>query len=142
MRAALAPRREDELVKVRIEAEGPQAQAALDEAAAFFEREFNVKAEALTIEAAGSRRGIDPVWIAIILAVPPAIESLVNLAERLELIRRTETMLKQMRDSLGDGAGVIRIGARLSFDIATAKAREIIDAIREAKDEADEDSGK
>ncbi len=129
------------MVEVVIQAEGPQAEKALGVAAAFFEREFDVKAKTEIVELEGVRKGIDPNWVAVFIAIPGAIVALIQLDERLKLIERTETMLSEMRATLGKTAGVIRIGAKHKFDIATVKAREIIDAIREAKQDDEPGSG-
>jgi hypothetical protein len=66
----------------------------------------------------------------VILAIPPAILAIMDIADRMKLVKRFDAMLGEMRTLLGNGKGVIRIGARRTFDIASAKAREIIDAIR------------
>ena len=118
-----------------IAAEGPEAEQALSRATAFFEHEFGAKAEPHAITPEAARRGFDPAWLAVVLALPPAIVATMELSEKLRLIERTEAVLAEMRTALGKAGGVIRIGAKKTFDIATAKAREIIDALTE------EDSG-
>lgn len=123
------------MTHIIIETEGAGSQAALDLAAAFFEDEFGVKAAPHAVTPDATQRGIDPAWLAAALAVPPAIVATMDLATRLKLIERTAAMLEAMRARLGSAVGVIRIGARRSFDIATVKAREIIEAL------AEEDSG-
>ena len=128
------------MVKVRIEAEGPQAQAALDEAAAFFEREFGVKAETQAIEPEGTRKGDAVAWIAMLLTIPPAILATIQLEEKLKLIERTDELLTALRARLGKAAATIRIGAQQHCDVVTVKARELVDELIEAaRQDKDED---
>jgi hypothetical protein len=128
------------MVDIVIEAEGRQAEPALARAAAFFEREFGVKATPRVIAAEeAAQRGLGPEWLAVILCIPSAIVAVMDLSARLRLIERTTAMLGELRAALGAAGGVIRIGARASFDIATAKAREIVDALTKA--EKDEGGG-
>ena len=123
------------MTDIIIAAEGPEAEQALTRAAAFFEQEFGAKAEPHAMPPEAAQRGLDPAWLAVALAMPPAIVATMQLTEKLRLIERTEAVLAEMRTALGKAGGVIRIGAKKTFDIATAKAREIIDALTE------EDSG-
>lgn len=119
---------------VIIEAEGPGAEAALTLAADFFAAEFGVKATPRAIEAQTTTKGLGPEWWAVILAIPGAILAVIDLTARARLIERTSAMLADVRSRLGTASGVIRIGARKTFDIATAKARDIIDALLEEDD--------
>ncbi|MEJ2117974.1 MAG: hypothetical protein P8Y36_08765 [Alphaproteobacteria bacterium] len=130
------------MADISIEAEGADAQGALDLAAAFFADEFGVKASPRASQEQAAAKGLDPAWIAVVLAVPPAIVAAMQLEERLKLIERTAAMLEAVRARLGGAAGVIRIGAAKTFDIATAKAREIIDALAEMDAGADDDGNK
>ena len=130
------------MADIIIEAEGAAAQDALDLATAFFEGEFGATARPHATAPDATQRGIDPAWLAAALAVPPAIVTTMQLAERLKLIERTAAMLEAVRARLGGAAGVIRIGAAKTFDIATAKARDIIDALAEMDAGADDDGNK
>ena len=122
------------MANIVIEAEGPGAQPALDLAADFFAGEFGVKAAPYATQPEGAAKGLGPEWWAVILSVPGAVLAGMDLAERLKLIERTAAMLAALRARLGTAGGVIRIGAKKTFDIATVKAREIIDALAEEED--------
>jgi hypothetical protein len=123
------------MIEVVVEAEGPNAEENMRFAGAFFEQEFRVPSQLMQKDPEPGRKGIDPAWIAVTLAIPPAILAGMELSDRLRLIERTDAMLTQLRARLGKAAGVIRIGARRSFDLISVKGREIIDAIRESKDD-------
>lgn len=125
------------MVNIVIEAEGHGAEAALNLAADFFAGEFGVKAAPHAVAPGDTQRGLGPEWWAVIIGLPGAVIATMDLAARLKLIERTAAMLEALRAKLGTAGGVIRIGARVSFDVATAKAREIVDALTEE----DEDGG-
>ena len=128
------------MVKVRVEAEGPQAQAALDEAAAFFEREFGAAARTETTELEGSRKGDAVALITMLLTIPPAILAAIQLEEKLKLIEHTDELLTTLRARLGRAAATIRVGARQRYDLVTVKARELVDELIEAaRQDKDED---
>jgi hypothetical protein len=119
------------MADVVIQAEGAEAEIALTEPEAFFRGEFGAAAETRREGGEGVRRGIDPAWLAVYLSIPSAVLATMDLAARLKLVERTEAMLVRMRAALGGATCMIRIGACRSFDLATAKARDIIDALRE-----------
>jgi hypothetical protein len=120
------------MVDVVVQAEGPNASDALRLAAAFFETEFGIKAQTRAVKTEEVQKGLDPAWLGVFLAIPPAVLAVMDLAERAKLVERTNAMLAQMRVRLGSAAAVIRIGAGKTFDVATVKAKEFIEAIRSA----------
>lgn len=126
------------MVEVAIQAEGPNTGDALCLAAVFFETEFGVKAETRAVKPDEVQKGLDPAWVAIFLIIPTAIKDTIDLIERTKLVERTNAMLTQMRAKLGSAVAVIRVGASRTFDVATAKAKEIVEAILQA-DHGDED---
>lgn len=126
------------MVTIVIQAEGPNADEALRLAAGFFETEFGIEAKTEPVAADKLEKGLDPAWLAVLFAVPGAILATMELVQRARLIERTEAMLTQMRAKLGNATATIRIGASRSFNVATVKARELIDAIKaEGGEDAD-----
>lgn len=124
------------MAEIKIEVYGGYSKAARDLPVDFFAKEFGVEAAPSTLETDSPTKGLSLEGWAVILSIPGAIVATMQLAERLKLIERTAIMLENMRAQLGSAAGVIHVGARHSFDIATAKARDLIEAI--AHDDGDE----
>jgi hypothetical protein len=119
------------MANIVIAAEGPNAEKAAAVAAEFFRREFGVEAETQVLKSGEAQRsGIDPAWLAVILMIPTAIIDAIDLAKRVKLIERAEAMLAEMRRLLGGAGGAIRVGGTKIFDIASAKAKDIVDALR------------
>ncbi len=75
---------------------------------------------------------IDPNWVSVVLSIPGDILVAMELNKRLMLVERTGAMLVEVRRRLGGAGGVIRVGAAKSFDLATAKAKDIAYAIMDA----------
>ena len=124
------------MVTVVIAAEGPEAENAAAVAADFFKREFGGEAESQILSSHEVEKSfpIEPGWIGVALAIPGAISASIQLNERLKLIERTNAMLAEMRRHLGHAGGVIRVGTVKTFDLPTAKAKDLIDAILSVKE--------
>jgi hypothetical protein len=124
------------MVTLVITAEGPNADQATAVAADFFKREFKVEAESQILSSREAEKSfpIEPGWIGVALAIPGAISASIQLNERLKLIERTSAMLDEMRRHLGHAGGVIRVGTVKALDIATVKAKDLVDAILSVKE--------
>ena len=129
------------MATIVIAAEGPNAQEATAVAADFFKREFDGEAETNILSSHEAEKSfpIEPGWIGVALAIPGAISATIQLNERLKLIERTNAMLAEMRRHLGHGSGVICVGTVKTLDIATVKAKDLVDAILSVKED---DEGK
>ncbi|ADP72036.1 hypothetical protein Rvan_2828 [Rhodomicrobium vannielii ATCC 17100] len=128
------------MVAIVIAAEGPNAEKAAAVAADFFKEEFGVEAHIKVVGPDENEKffeHIDPNWVAAILSIPGAILSSIELNQRLKLIERTNAMLTAIRQRLGTASGVIRIGSVKTLDLATIKAKELVDAILSAKEDGE-----
>lgn len=106
-------------------------------AADFFKREFGIEAQTKVLGSHENEKffeHIDPNWVSAILTIPSAILASIELNKRYQLIEHTNAMLEEVRKLLGTAGGVIRIGAAKTFDIASAKAKDIVDALRSEDD--------
>jgi hypothetical protein len=128
------------MVTVVIASAGPNAEEAAAVAADFFKEEFGVEAQIKVLgphEQEKIFEHIDPNWVAAILSIPGAILASIKLNQRLKLIERTNAMLAEMRERLGKASGVIHVGTIKTLDLATIKAKELVDAILSARESDD-----
>ena len=117
-------------------AAGPNRDAIASALQDFLTAEFEgrVRREERVAEDVPTREGTTLAVIAIVLALPGAINELVTLAERAKLKQRLDALLGRVRGAAGpDDAAVLRVGEEQPLDLKTATPGEVLGALERAR---------
>ncbi|MEM9030485.1 MAG: hypothetical protein AAGC70_19165 [Pseudomonadota bacterium] len=98
----------------------------------FFKTEFGVDPQPLDLSKAENERisdQFDPAWLAVLLALPGAINAFVDLMKRAQLVRRTDAMLQELKRVLDGRRGIFRVGEKKTLSVEDTSAKQLIEAI-------------
>jgi hypothetical protein len=117
-------------------AAGPNRDAIASALQDFLRAEFGgeVRREEQVAEDVPTREGTALAVIAIVLALPGAINQLVTLAERAKLKQRLDALLERIRGAAGpDDTAVLRVGEARQLDLKAATSGEVLEALERAR---------